>query len=83
MFLVVEKLPGYYDFTVIQRITHTMIQEIISMPRVDPGYPHNFMVNSRVFKDDESETDAKIKSGHRVCPLLARAVHAQSLLLAH
>ncbi len=22
MFLVVEKLPGYYDFPVIQRITH-------------------------------------------------------------
>ncbi len=59
------------------------------MPRADSGYPHNFMVNSWVFKDDESESDAKINSRHRLClllvgsPLLAWRVHAQSLLLAH
>ncbi len=35
-----------------------MIREIISMPRADQGYPHNLMINSRVFKDDESEFDA-------------------------
>ncbi len=50
---------------------------------------HNFMVNSWVFKDDESETDAKSNSRHRVClllvgsPLLAWRVHAQSPPLAH
>ncbi len=68
---------------------HKMIQEIISLPRADSGYPHNFMVNSWVFKDDESESDDKINSRHRVClllvesPLLAWRVHAQSPLLAH
>ncbi len=66
-----------------------MIQEIISMSRTHLGYPHNFMVNSWVFKNDESESDAKTNSRHRVClllvgsPLLAWRVHSQSLLLAH
>ncbi len=32
-----------------------MIQEIISLPWADTGYPHNLMVNSWVFKDDESD----------------------------
>ncbi len=40
------------------------------MPRADSGYPHNFMVNSWVFKDDESKSDAKTNSRYRVCPLL-------------
>ncbi len=53
------------------------------MPRADLGYPHNFMVDSWIFKDDESETDAKTKNRHQVCPLLAWRVHAQSPLLAH
>ncbi len=58
------------------------------MPRADSGYPHNFMVNSWVLKDDESKSDAKTNSRHRVCLLLfgslllARRVHAQSPLLA-
>ncbi len=60
-----------------------MIQEIISMARADSGYPHNFMVNSWVFKDDESESDAKTNSRHQVCLLLAWRVHAQSPLLAY
>ncbi len=41
-----------------------IIQKIILMPRADSGYPHNFMVDSWVFKDDESESDAKINSRH-------------------
>ncbi len=47
------------------------------------------MVNSWVFKDDESETDAKTNNEYRVCtilvgsPLLAWRVHAQNPLLAH
>ncbi len=59
------------------------------MPRADSGYPHNFIVNSWVFKDDEFESDAKTNSRHRMClflvgsPLLAWRVHAQSPLLAH
>ncbi len=63
-----------------------MIREIISMPRADSGYLHNFMVNFWVFKDDESESDAKTNSRHRVCLLLvgslllAWRVHAQSPL---
>ncbi len=66
-----------------------MIREIISMPVAESGYHHNFMVNSWVFKDDESESDAKTNSRHRVClllvgsPLLAWRVLAQSSLLAH
>ncbi len=61
-----------------------MIREITSMPRADSGYPHNFMVNSWVFKDDESESGTKTNSRHRVCPLmvesplLALRVHAES-----
>ncbi len=47
-----------------------MIQEIISMLRADSGYPHNFMVNSWVFRDDESESEVKTNSGPGVCPLL-------------
>ncbi len=66
-----------------------MIQEIISIPRADSGYLHNFMVNSWVFKDDESESEAKTNSGSWVCPLLVKGPHfacvehAQCLLLAH
>ncbi len=52
-----------------------MIQEIISMPRADLGYPHNFRVKSWAFKDDESESDAKTNSGPRVCPLLVKGPH--------
>ncbi len=68
---------------------YKMIREIISMPRADSGYPHNFMVNSWVFKDEESESDAKTNSRHRVCLLLVEyllltwRVHAQRSLLAH
>ncbi len=46
----------------------------------------NFWVNSDIFKDDESEAEAKTNSGHRVCPLLVRspllacAEHTQSPL---
>ncbi len=47
-----------------------MIREIISMPRADAGYHLNFMINSWVFKEEESESDAKTKSRHRVCLLL-------------
>ncbi len=68
---------------------YKMIREIISMPRADLGNPHNFMVNSWVFKEDESEFDAeKTNSRHRAClllvgsPLLTCRVHAQSPLLA-
>ncbi len=46
------------------------IREIISMPRADSCYPHNFMVNSWVFKDDVSESEAKTDSRHWVCLLL-------------
>ncbi len=66
-----------------------MIQEIISMLRADSGYPHIFMVNSWVFKDDESKSEAKTNSGPRVCPLLvegphfACVEHAQCPLLAY
>ncbi len=42
---------------------YKIIKEIISMPRADSGYPHNFMVNSWVFKDDESESEAKTNNG--------------------
>ncbi len=58
------------------------------MPRADSGYPHNFMFNSWVFKDDESESEAKTNSGPRVCLLLVEGPHfasvepAQCLLLA-
>ncbi len=66
---------------------YKMIREIISVPRGDWGYPHNFGVNSWVFKD-ESETEAKTNIGHRVClllvrsPLLVCTEHAQCLLSA-
>ncbi len=59
------------------------------MPRADAGYPHNFEVSSEVFKDAESENEAKTNSRRRVCPLLvsspllACTEHAQSLLFAH
>ncbi len=49
---------------------YKIIREIISISRADPDYPHHFMVNSWVFKDDESESDAKTNSRHRVCLLL-------------
>ncbi len=54
---------------------YEMIREIISMPRVDSGYPRNFMVNSWVFKGDESESKAKTNSKPRVCPLLVEGPH--------
>ncbi len=63
---------------------YKMVLEIIFIPRVDSGYPHNFMVDSWVFKDDESESEAP-----RVCPLLVESPHfacvehAQCPLLAH
>ncbi len=41
---------------------YKIIQEIISMPRADYGYPHNFMVKTSVFKDDESKSEAKTTS---------------------
>ncbi len=53
------------------------------MPRADLSYTHNFMVNSWVFKNDESESEAKTNSRNRVCLRLAWRVHAQSPLLAH
>ncbi len=59
------------------------------MPRADLGYPHNFMVNSYVFKEDESESEAKTNSRSRVCRLLvegphfACVEHAHCPLLAH
>ncbi len=40
-----------------------MIREIISMPRVDSGFLHNYSVNSDVFKDDEFKTEAKTDKG--------------------
>ncbi len=49
---------------------YKMIHEIFSMPRADSGYLHNFEVNSWVFKDDESKTEAKTNSGYRECPAL-------------
>ncbi len=33
------------------------VQEIISIPRADLGYPHNSMVDSWVFKNEESESE--------------------------
>ncbi len=47
------------------------------------------MVNSWVYKDDESESEAKTNSGPRVCPLLVEGPHficvehAQCPLFAH
>ncbi len=52
------------------------------MPKVDSSNPQSFGVNFWVFKDDESETEAKTNSGHRVCPLLACTEHALCSLLA-
>ncbi len=31
------------------------------MPKPNAGYPNNFRVDSGIFKDDESETEAKTK----------------------
>ncbi len=68
---------------------YKIIQEIISMPKTDPDYPHNFMVNSWVFKGDESESEVKTNSGPPVCLLLverphfACVEHAQCPLLIH
>ncbi len=68
---------------------YKMIQEIISIPRADSGYSHNFMVNSWVFKDDESKSEVKTISRPRVCPLLVESPHfacvkpAQCPLLVH
>ncbi len=66
-----------------------MIPKIISMPRADSDYPHNFMVNSWVFNGGESESEAKTNSGPRVCRFLVEGPHfacverAQCPLLAH
>ncbi len=89
--LTCEVLPRMY--VILTRsgflFTYKMVQEIISMPRADSGYPHNFIVNSWVFKDDESESEGKTNSGSQICPLLvegqhfACVEHAQCLLLAH
>ncbi len=68
---------------------YKMIREIISLPRADSGYPYNFTVKSWIFKDDESEFDAKTNSGPWACPLLvegplfACVEHAQCPLLAY
>ncbi len=68
---------------------YKMVPEIISIPRADSGYPHNFMVDSWVSKDDESESEVKTNSGPRLCPLLVESPHfvcvehAHFLLLAH
>ncbi len=70
-------------------VIYKMVRDIISIPKADSGYPHNFMVNSWVFKGDESESEVKTNSGHRMCPLLiegphfACVEHAQYPLLAH
>ncbi len=40
------------------------------MPRADAGYPHNFEVDSEIFKKDEPETEVKINNLHRVSSLL-------------
>ncbi len=53
---------------------YKMIPEIISKPREDSGYPHNFMVNSSVFKGDESESKGKTDNGPGVCPLLVKGL---------
>ncbi len=59
------------------------------MQRADAGYTYNFRVNYVAFKDDESKTEAKTNSGHRVCPFLIRSSllacteHAQSPLFTH
>ncbi len=58
------------------------------MRRANSGYSHNFGVSSWVFKEDESETEAKTNGGHRVylllvgSTLLACTEHAQRPLLA-
>ncbi len=50
--------------------------------------PHKFGVSSKVFEDDEFDTEAKTNSKHRVHPLLVRDTlftckkHAQGLLFA-
>ncbi len=54
---------------------YKMFREIIFIPRADSGYPHNFMVNSRVFKGDEFKSEVKTNSGPRVCPLLVKGPH--------
>ncbi len=68
---------------------YKMIREIISMPRADSCYLHNFMVNSWVFKGGEFESEVKTNSRPRVClflvegPHFACVEHAQCPLLAH
>ncbi len=58
------------------------------MFRVGASYPHIFGVNSDIFKDEESETEAKTNSGHRVdlllvgSPLFACKNHIQNPLFA-
>ncbi len=59
-----------------------MIREIFSMSRADAGYPRNFEVDFEVFKDDESEIEAKTTFLVRSL-LLACKEHTQSSLLAH
>ncbi len=62
---------------------------IFSMPRADASYPYHYRIDSMVFKDNESKTEVKTRSGHRVHPLLVGSLHsackehALSSLFAH
>ncbi len=49
---------------------YKMVQEIISIRRADSGYPHNFIVDFWVFKDDESKSEAKTNSRPRVSAVI-------------
>ncbi len=66
---------GIYEVLITSGLLfmHKMIQEIISMPKADSGDPQNFMVNSCVFKDNDSETETKTNRGHWVCPLFVES----------
>ncbi len=82
--LACEVRVGMYEVLTRSGLTFTykMIQEIISMLRADSVYLHNFGVDSDIYKDNKSETEAKTNSGHRACLLLACAELAQRPLLA-
>ncbi len=53
------------------------------MPRAGAGYPYNFGVSSKIFKDDEFETEAETNSRHPVCPLFVRGSLLAHTELAH
>ncbi len=61
---------------------------IIFMQRADTNYPYHLEVDSRVFKGDESEIEAKTYKESYVCLFFIRSLlfackeHAQSLLFA-